>query len=241
MIHFIWLTEAGKGRPFSFINMLAVKAAAQFYSGKIWMWCNEEPKNNSNWMSIRHLVKIVKVNPPEHIDDVPLNYIQYKSDILRLQIIFEHGGIYLDTDHLLLKPLDSLIGKQLVLARESSGSYAMSPIIAEPGSEFIKAWLKEIPEEIKKGIWASHAVVLPVKIAEKYECDVRPREEFFPFDLKDYYLFDESKVNEYEKHMKGVYGVHIYETFWQGYLEHINEIYVKNSDTLFAKLFRHLV
>jgi hypothetical protein len=232
MIHFIWLTQPGS-RAFSFINMLAVRAAHKFYPDEIVMWTNDAPKNNPNWEWYRFQTRHVDL--PDN--DWP---VQYKADLLRLQIMHEHGGIYLDTDSLLLRPLDPLLGPDCVLARESSDSYAMSPIIAKPGAEFIKIWLDRLPGAIGP-VWASHAVNLPVELHKYHKCDVRPQEEFFPFDLRHNYLFDDGRADEHAKRMGNPYALHVYETYWAGYLEGVNETYMKTRDTLFARLFKHLV
>lgn len=48
----------------------------------------------------------------------------FVSDAARYQILYEHGGIYLDTDVELLKPLDSLLDNQLFMGFEDNHSIA---------------------------------------------------------------------------------------------------------------------
>jgi len=240
MIHFIWLTQSGS-RPFSFINALAVLAAAKHHTDPIIMWVNEEPKNNSNWQMVKDLFKIRPTEVPAEVGGVPLTYIQYKADVLRLQILQKLGGIYLDTDSLLLRPLTPLVGPEMVLARESPDSLAMSPIICKPGAEFIEKWLERIPDALEVGTWAYHAVNLPVEISKEILCDIRPQQEFFPFDLRHNYLFDDGRADEHMERMGDPYALHVYETYWAGYLNGVDEIYMKTRDTLFARLFRDLV
>ena len=240
LIHFIWLTQVGS-RPFSFINALAVLAAASNHLDPIIMWCNEVPKNNPNFDRVRYLFEIRPIEAPEEIGGVPLTQIQYKADVLRLQILQKLGGIYLDTDTLLLKGLHPLMGPEMVLARESSDSLAMSPIICKPGADFINVWLDRIPKALEVGTWAYHAVNLPVEISQYHACDIRPQHEFFPFDLRHNYLFDEGLADEHTKRMGDPYALHVYETYWAGYLEGVNESYMRTRDTLFARLFKDLV
>ena len=45
----------------------------------------------------------------------------FVSDYARLQIVYENGGIYLDTDVELLKSLNSLLDLNLFLGRQQSG------------------------------------------------------------------------------------------------------------------------
>jgi hypothetical protein len=240
LIHFIWLTERNS-RPFSFINSLAVLAAASNHLDPIIMWCNEVPKNNPNWDRVRYLFETRPIEAPSEIEGVPLDQIQYKADVLRLQILQKHGGIYLDTDSLLLKGLHPLVGPEMVLARESPDSFAMSPIICKPGADFINVWLDRIPKALEVGTWAYHAVNLPVEISKYHYCDIRPQAEFFPFDLRHNYLFDEGLADEHMKRMGDPYALHVYETYWAGYLTGVDETYMKKRDTLFARLFRDLV
>ena len=37
------------------------------------------------------------------------------------------------------------------------------------------------------------------------------------------------------------YALHVYETYWAGYLSGVDETYMKTRDTLFARLFKDLV
>ena len=241
LIHFIWLTQP-LSRPFSFINALAVLAAARHHSAdKILMWCNEEPKNNPNWYMVKDLFEVRPVEMPTEIGGVPLEHIQYKADVLRLQIMQKLGGIYLDTDSLLLKPLTPFVGREMVLARESPDSLAMSPIIAQPNADFINVWLQRIPQALEIGTWAYHAVNLPVEISHEISCDIRPQFEFFPFDLRHNYLFDDGRADEHMERMGDPYALHVYETYWAGYLNGVDETYMRTRDTLFARLFRDLV
>lgn len=240
LIHFIWLTQPGS-RPFSFINSLAVLAAASNHLDPIIMWCNEVPKNNLNWYRVRYLFEIRPIEMPTEIGGIPLEHVQYKADVLRLQILQKHGGIYLDTDTLLLKGLHPLVGPEMVLARESPDSLAMSPIICQPGAEFIEKWLERIPAALEIGTWAYHAVNLPVEISQEIPCDIRPQHEFFPFDLRHNYLFDDGRADEHTKRLGDPYALHVYETYWAGYLGDVNEAYMKTRHTLFAYLFKDLV
>jgi hypothetical protein len=241
LIHFIWLTQPGS-RPFSFINALAIRAAAtRHYADDIIMWCNEVPRNNPNWHMVQDLFEVRPIEMPSEIDGIPLEHIQYKADVLRLQILQKHGGIYLDTDTLLLKRLHPLVGPEMVLARETSDSLGMSPIIAKPNADFINVWLQRIPAALEVGTWAYHSVNLPVEISKYHFCDIRPQAEFFPFDLRHNYLFDDGRADEHTKRLGDPYALHVYETYWAGYIDGVDESYMRTRDTLFARLFRDLV
>lgn len=68
----------------------------------------------------------------------------FVSDAARFQILCEQGGIYLDTDVELLKPLDSLLDNQLFMGFEDSRSVAPGLIIGTvPEDPIIKALNRE--------------------------------------------------------------------------------------------------
>jgi hypothetical protein len=244
IIHFIWLTGP-KSRPFSYINAVAVKAAAKIQKpSKILMHCNAAPVGNANWDSVSHLFELRHVEPPTEIKGVPLDYVQYQADVLRLRILFNLGGIYLDTDSLLLRPLTPLMERDFTLARESDTSIAMAPIFAMPGEEFIHLWLERMPQAIQKHIWSSHAVQLPHEIYREYPhlCDVRPQQEFFPLDLKHNYLFEEEPraIMDALARVDGAYAIHVYETYWRDYIKHVTPEYMQTHQSLFTRLFKPL-
>ena len=234
-IHFIWLTKP-HSRPFNLINMIAVMAAADVQKpDRLFMHCNQKPENNRHWDQAAEHFEIRWCEPPTEIEGIPLGPIQYQSDVLRLQIVQEEGGIYLDTDSLLLRPLAPFMGRPMTLAQESPNSIAMTPIIAHPDAAFIDLWMKGIPSALMKGVWAAHAVNLPFELNEKHPslCDIRPQHEFFPFDLSRNWLFQNTPLPE------DVYALHVYETYWAQEIQKVDEAYVRsNPDMLFSQLFR---
>eukprot|EP00039_Didymoeca_costata_P031240 m.33835 g.33835 ORF g.33835 m.33835 type:complete len:366 (-) comp8612_c0_seq1:86-1183(-) len=68
-------------------------------------------KRHNPGMKIR---LINESNIREYVPDLPeeffrLPYDQCKSDVLRTAVIFHHGGLYLDTDFLVMKPLRKIL------------------------------------------------------------------------------------------------------------------------------------
>jgi hypothetical protein len=118
----------------------------------------------------------------------------------------------------------------------------MTPIFAVPGAPFIDYWLEGIPKAMESGVWASHAVNLPHELQRKMPqlCEVRPQEEFFPFDLKRNYLFEagDDIVKENWNRMGSAYALHVYETYWANDVAKVDREYVVwNRNCLFGILF----
>lgn len=68
----------------------------------------------------------------------------FASDVLRYYVLFEEGGIYLDTDVELLKPLDCFLNEKLFLGFETMDYVAPGLIMgAEKGNKIVKDLLDE--------------------------------------------------------------------------------------------------
>lgn len=245
IIHFIWLTGP-KSREFSYINYLAVRAAGLHQlPEQIIIWTNDPPKGNIWWDKASYYCEIRSVNAPDFINGTPINYVQYQSDVLRLEILIAHGGVFMDSDMLLLKPIDDLMGEPLTLFEESPSSIANGLIFAAPNSPFLRHWYEALPVAMRSPVWAYHAVVLPVELSRKYPELVRVMDKtyFFPLDLKRNYLLEEDprQIEESVQRIGGAYGIHVYETYWRDYIKGVDEDFLRYKDTLMSRLFRDLV
>ena len=250
IIHFIWFTGP-KSRDFGYINYLAIRAAHDVQKPtQIYLYNDEEPVGNPHWEAIRPYVEIVKIDAPDLIGDVPLEYPQQKADVVRLRKLYELGGIYLDTDMLLIKPLTPFSNEQIVLSAESYAengdikSINAGLIMATPKNSFISQWLLAMPRAIRKGEWAYQSVILPVDIYNQNSLywpwvEILPAKTFMPFTFHDEWIFGDVSN---EIRLADSYSVHMYDTFWQGIEYHeirkIDNDYLKNTNNLFTHLFR---
>ena len=72
----------------------------------------------------------------------------FVSDVARLDIIYQYGGIYLDTDVELLKPLDDFLTLPAFFGTESTGQLNTGlGFGAQPGNETVKA-MREMYRDI---------------------------------------------------------------------------------------------
>ena len=247
IVHFIWFTGP-KSRDFGYINYLAVRAAYEMQAPyEIFMWCNEDIQGNPHWDAIRPYVTLKLIEPPQHIGGHFLEYPQYQADVVRLQKLHECGGIYLDTDMVLLKPLTPLMHKKCVMSAESYDedgrikSLTNALIMAQPGDQFIKTWMDRLPQAINPDVWASQAVTLPLDIFNENPnlLHLEPAQSFVPFNFHDEWIY--GGIENAPK-LNGAYSIHMYDTYWDGISYHeirkIDDRYMLTVDNLFTHLFR---
>ena len=71
----------------------------------------------------------------------------FVSDYVRLKVVYEHGGVYLDTDVELIKPLDNLLETGSFMGFDEKGIVASGlGFAAEVGNPVIGAFLQDYEE-----------------------------------------------------------------------------------------------
>lgn len=118
-----------------------------------WFGKGEKPKDVQqyieNWHKVLPEYEIIEWN--EENFDIHINtYVEeayqakkyaFVSDYARLFALYNHGGIYLDTDVEVLKPFDDLLENDMVLGFEEKGYIATSTICAKKQSTFIQEFM----------------------------------------------------------------------------------------------------
>ena len=131
----------------------------------------------------------------------------FVADYVRLVALIRDGGIYLDTDMLLVQPLDTLLATSLLLGKESDKYISCGMIGATPHHPFIEAMRKEYDTltELRPN------PVIMTKLYEKLQpsdSTVLPPNAFYPYDAHH--------IHEYQGQNLGpkVYGVHLWNYSW---------------------------
>jgi hypothetical protein len=229
------------GKPFSLIHYLALRSAYEVNRPqKIFLYYKYEP-SGPWWEKSRGLMEEVKIEPPKSIFGNPLRNFSHQSDVLRLQLLLEHGGIYLDMDVICLKPLKPLFDYDCVLGKQSDEGLCNAVILAAKGSEFLERWLKTyvdfVSQDVKGPLWAEHSVRRPFKLArERPELvHLESDKSFFWPTYHNPDVFWSNADLDFSKS----YCVHLWEQlWWEDYLKKITPEYLKIVNNNFTKICR---
>lgn len=96
-------------------------------------------KELANLTSTKVLLKWV--DRPTHVFGQPLSSVFHQSDVTRLAVLMKYGGIYLDTDMVILKPLDKFLHFEMVVAWPTSEYIGNQILIGHKEARFLKRWL----------------------------------------------------------------------------------------------------
>ncbi|MBN1633342.1 MAG: hypothetical protein JW917_04165 [Ignavibacteria bacterium] len=214
---------------------------------KIYFHVNREPISNEWWNKAKNLVEIKIKEPPEKIFDRKLIHPAHKSDIARIYILKEFGGIYLDIDIICKKPFNDLLKYKFVLGRQGiirDTGLCNGVILSEAKTEFLDVWLNEYKKFRSKGVdkyWDEISVQRPMSLARKHPemIHIESRKSFhyplfFPSHLKK--LFE--KNIDYKK----AYCHHLWESASKDkYLSKLTPEIIKTVDTTYNVIARRFL
>lgn len=250
IIHFIYpVTE--RTRPWSLVNHLAVVLARKHHpKDKIIIWTNQVPDQHYALFDTASKADAIiqSICLQTEVGGVKIEHPQYMSDVLRLQILYAHGGIYMDTDMLVRMDLNALrrasdTHNRLLLSWENKQktSICNALMISPPENAFVGAWLDAMPEALKSTTWAHGGVVLPVELSKRDSLiDSRMilnHKIACPLDLSRPWLFDPELREEAMRKVGNAHAVHVFETYWRDTVKHIDYDWMERTPCLFSDIF----
>jgi len=193
-IYYIFgLDEKFRHKPFSFYHYLNIASARlRNPDYEIELIYKYEPENmffkNIDIFCSKTQIQDI----PESLNNQCILCAEHICDYLRIQQLYNHGGIYLDTDVICIKSFDDLLNKSCVMGKEY-GLYSdqdetliglcNAVILSEPKHLFLKAWTEDYNNNYNRNSWNYNAVIRPYEISEQFPTSVcvLPRNNFFKF------------------------------------------------------------
>ncbi|OBT45259.1 hypothetical protein VE00_03621 [Pseudogymnoascus sp. WSF 3629] len=187
-VHFVHIMPDGPDSDikFKFKHFVAIYSAS-FYFGPDLIYIHTDAsyasieraqsgpidKAPSKWAhKILNLPAVVvrRVNAPDVATGtgVAISLLEHKSDFVRAQAVYEHGGIYLDWDaHALrdVKPLREA-GFANVVGRQKGGQVNSGVWMSRPRTLLMKLWVEQ-QHEVYSGAWTTHSNDLLTTLSEK--------------------------------------------------------------------------
>jgi GT2 family glycosyltransferase len=157
---------------FSFINYVAVLSALHVLRpDQVMMHCLYEP-TGFFWDLVKPFVKLVQGRDVHSVFGNPVDHYAHKADIIRLEVLLEYGGIYLDADVVTLRPFGDVMDSECTLGQEGQDRMFLSRkvglcngvVAAAPNATFLRLWYEEY-RMFDQEKWNFHSVQLPQKIA----------------------------------------------------------------------------
>ena len=246
IIHFIYGFKEQKSE-FEIYRYIAIKSAYEVNKpDKIYFYYYYEPYGYW-WNKIKVYLTLVKIEPPTEIYGNKLHHYAHQSDVVRLQKLIEHGGIYLDIDTICLKSFSDLLHYDFVMGKQNnsdnSETYGLcnAVILSSPNAEFPKKWLETYKTFRSKGrdtYWDEHSVLKPLVLSNIYTKNIKILEYnsfFYPlwYNINDIIFNNIYKIDDYKNIINNNYCIHLWDTYSTNYLKNLTENYIFANNTLY--------
>ncbi len=271
ILHFVFgMAPDFGGKPFSLVHYLSVKSSIDLNKPLAVFFHYQYEPEGEWWEKAKPLLTLNKIEAPTSIMGNPLYHVAHKADIVRLQVLKETGGIYLDLDTISVKPLTELLHHSFVIGQELKPEYVPknwrqgikynlgliksdsknatglcnAVLLSKKNSDFVNLWLNEYKSFRSKGrdkYWNEHSVLVPQKLAEQYPQHIT---HLNPYAFH-YPLYNEpgikSMFEEVAEFPEALLH-HLWESFsWDKYLSQLSIEKIKETDTTYNLIARRFL
>lgn len=238
ILHFVFGLKEQEDE-FLFCYYLAIYSASKYNNPeKIYFYYHFMP--HGKWwneaLQIPNLV-LEKVDIPTNIGDKPIKFLAHKADKVRMNKLYERGGVYLDIDTISLKSYEHLLENQVVLGLQKPYVGICNAVMfTKPKTEFFKIWLDNYNESFKTNGWNESSIDLPYKLSKEYPnlLTVVDEDYFFTpsYNETNKIFYTDNDIPE------KLVALHLWEKMSIKYIKQINgwEWAKSNSQTLYGKI-----
>jgi len=184
--------------PFHLLHYLAIESCRRVIRPERIVLHVHELPYGVYWDLARPLVELQRIEPVAEVDHLPTDpavrpyRYAHHADVVRLDVLARHGGVYADLDTLFVAPPpEEVLAAEAVLGREADVAYhggAPEPslsnalLLARPRAWFVTTWRDRILDAMD-GSWSAHSCRLATRLATEAPDRVRvePRERFSPY------------------------------------------------------------
>jgi Glycosyltransferase sugar-binding region containing DXD motif len=269
IFHFVFgMAPDFGGKPFSLVHYLAIKSATELNKPlTVFFHYQYEPEGHW-WQKAKPLLTLNRVEAPKEIFGNPLLHVAHQADVVRLQMLRETGGIYMDLDTISVKPFTHLlqhsfvIGEELGAPRMRNNWFSQiknriwkprppgvkglcnAIMLAEKNSPFVNRWLESYHSFRSKGrdqYWSEHSVRLPMQLALAFPAEItRLGPYHFHYPL---YHAEGLKQMFAETHtFPDALAHHLWESFaWEPYMKHLTVNHILTQTTTYNLLARPFI
>lgn len=248
-IFFIFgLREDFCGKPFDYfhyLNILSAKICNPDY--QIYVYYHYKPES-IYFEKLKKFCKLVKIKDFDSL----INQYKYKfgeqlAGRIRLQLLNDYGGVYLDTDVVCCKSFNDLLSDDCVMCEEYGpfdGKQQLAGlcdaiILSRPNSGFIRKWIQGYETDYREN-WNYNAVKMPLHIAQDNPNLITR------LDTKSFFKFQWDEVGASqlfsENHdFSECYCIHLWESINYKFLIKYNRDYILQNNNTLSNVYKKIL
>ena len=167
LAHIVWLFNQPKN--FTFAHVITFLSIQLYFKPEeiiIW-YSNSTPVGP--WWEFTKLrvpnIELIQIDVPRKVYGRSIELVQHQSDIVRIEVLIQLGGLYVDLDVVLLKPLTPLLRYNLTQGAESQNRLGSGFILAAKNTTFLRIWHGQY-RTFDDSDYNGHAIRLPMELAQ---------------------------------------------------------------------------
>ncbi|ESN91926.1 hypothetical protein HELRODRAFT_194482 [Helobdella robusta] len=171
IVHFIWY--ATESLPLNFNHMLSILSAHKILQPSHIFFHTNNPPVGKYWEAVLKLDNFV-VNmrqPPTTLFNEtvkPPQFYTSHSNVDRVKVLMEVGGIYLDLDVIVTRPFDDLRKYPCTIGKEQDDQACGSVIVCSKHSTFLLLWINSFLDDYRIDVWAYNSGKVPYNLARRF-------------------------------------------------------------------------
>ena len=180
IVHFIFGLSKDFNQEFLFVHYLSIYSVHLINKPqRIYIYYHYQP-NSIWWEKLKDIpeLEFCYVELPKYIGQHIIKKYAHRADKLRMDILYNTGGIYMDIDTICVKPYNHLLQYETVLGLEHSckkdqldtkkyKGICNAIMFTKAKSVFFTEWLKLYGKHFCPNGWAEASIILPKKIADE--------------------------------------------------------------------------
>ena len=141
------------------------------------------------WEKLKEIpvLELKKVSLPEYVGRHKIIKTAHRADKLRMEMLLEHGGVYMDIDTISVRPYTDLLKHETVLGYEELRSHKLlgpknidrwrnlpyikgicnAVMLTRPKSQFFTEWMDLYEGVFNPNGWSESSVTLPKQLVDK--------------------------------------------------------------------------
>ncbi|XP_021344386.1 uncharacterized protein LOC110444323 [Mizuhopecten yessoensis] len=116
--------------------------------------------------AVPNLIRVRKA-PPSDVFGIPIDLIEHKADVARLEAVRDFGGIYMDTDEILLRNLNPLRKYDFTLSHAFDYNLSNGLIMSARNASFVNIWYSQY-STYDPTLWGHHSTIVPYQLSQQY-------------------------------------------------------------------------
>ena len=166
IVHYVWFTP----HEFKFHHYLSALGALRFQKPDKIMFHTDAEPDGGWWYSFkqeaRDVLQIVHCDQPYEIFGQSIDDISHKSDVARIDILLKYGGIYINSDAMIVRNMDPIRKYNCSMGMEIVG-LNNGVILSAPQSPFLKLYYDSY-KHFDDAQWNWNSCIEPYRLAGEH-------------------------------------------------------------------------